>query len=69
MCAIFSSRFHEGGFKFKARFDRCYTKGDELNTNQFSMIGVTPMRSGDYLSDHFGILVKMSIGETVTDLV
>jgi hypothetical protein len=59
------SRYHKDGFKFKARFDRCYTQGESLKLKHFSLIGNRPVeednRRGDYLSDHFGILVRLDV--------
>ncbi|KAL7487243.1 hypothetical protein ACHAW6_012844 [Cyclotella cf. meneghiniana] len=63
----FVNQYHEGGYKFKARFDRCYLKGDALNLQHFRLIGNNPVRKednggvGDYLSDHFGLLVRINV--------
>ena len=72
--ALLNSRFHEGGFQFKARFDRCYTKGDALKLNQFDLVGNLPVRkddggsgAGDYLSDHFGMLVRIDVDGRVAE--
>ena len=64
---VFKSQYHEGGFKFKARFDRCYLKGDALTLQHFGLIGNRPVRKQDnggvrdYLSDHFGLLVRIDV--------
>lgn len=64
---VLKSQYHEGGYKFKARFDRCYLKGDALNLQHFRLIGNNPVRKednggvGDYLSDHFGLLVRINV--------
>eukprot|EP00804_Cyclotella_cryptica_P003847 CCRYP_015727-RA/>CCRYP_015727-RA protein AED:0.03 eAED:0.03 QI:73/1/1/1/1/1/2/481/286 len=63
----FANQYHEDGFKFKARFDRCYLKGDTLNLRRFQLIGNRPVRKQDnggvrdYLSDHFGLLVRIDV--------
>lgn len=53
-------------FQFYCRFDRCYVKGDKLRLRHFDLIGNHPVngRKGDYLSDHYGIVVKLDIGST-----
>lgn len=65
----FANHFHEDGFSFKARFDRCYVRGgDILSVNNFGLIGNKPVgksRGGgsakDYLSDHFGMVVGIDV--------
>ncbi len=53
-------------FQFYCRFDRCYVKGDKLRLRCFDLIGKHPVngKEGDYLSDHYGIVVKLDIGST-----
>ena len=77
--------FHEGGFGFKARFDRCYVRGDAFGekVRYFGLVGNRPVGSegqegggvfgygggsrgtiGDYLSDHFGLVVGLDVAAT-----
>mmetsp|Transcript_22266 Transcript_22266/g.44829 ORF Transcript_22266/g.44829 Transcript_22266/m.44829 type:complete len:635 (-) Transcript_22266:2247-4151(-) len=55
-------------FQFHCRFDRCYVKGEKLRLTHFDLIGNQPVdgKEGDYLSDHYGIVVKLDIGSTST---
>eukprot|EP00984_Skeletonema_dohrnii_P031347 scaffold23692_cov155-Skeletonema_dohrnii-CCMP3373.AAC.2 len=55
-------------FQFHCRFDRCYVKGEKLRLTHFDLIGNQPVdgKEGDYLSDHYGIVVKIDIGSTST---
>lgn len=55
-----------GSFPFYCRFDRCYVRGDKLRLTHFDLIGNKPVngKEGDYLSDHYGIVVKCDIGST-----
>jgi endonuclease/exonuclease/phosphatase family metal-dependent hydrolase len=55
-----------GSFPFYCRFDRCYVRGDKLRLWHFDLIGNQPVdgKEGDYLSDHYGIVVKCDIGST-----
>lgn len=58
----FVNLYHEEGFKFRARFDRCYVRGDTLSLRQFDLIGNKPVeKKSDYLSDHFGLLVELDV--------
>lgn len=64
----FANRYHNEGFSFKARFDRCYLRGDAFGLNHFSFMGNRPVKAqdggggaGDYLSDHFGMVVGMDV--------
>ncbi|KAL7534604.1 hypothetical protein ACHAXR_008645 [Thalassiosira sp. AJA248-18] len=58
----FANQYHEGGFKFRARFDRSYVRGEALSVRQFGFIGNKCVeKKGDYLSDHFGLLVGLNV--------
>lgn len=59
----FANRYHgDDGFKFRARFDRCYVRGDGLTVRQFGLTGNQCVeRKGDYLSDHFGLSVELDV--------
>lgn len=58
----FVNRYHEGGFKFRARFDRCYVRGEALGLQNFDFIGnACAETKGDYLSDHYGMLVGLDV--------
>lgn len=49
-------------FKFTARFDRCYARGDNLRLQEFNLIGNQPVGvAGDYLSDHYGLFVQCDV--------
>jgi len=58
--------YHENGFGFTCRFDRCYVKGKELAVKQFGLVGNWPVNGveGDYLSDHFGLVVEVNVAPT-----
>ena len=61
------NQFHDPSnpesYQFIARFDRAYIRGNELIPNSFNLIGNEPVdgKKGDYLSDHFGIVVKVGV--------
>jgi endonuclease/exonuclease/phosphatase family metal-dependent hydrolase len=60
----FINKYHEDGFQYRARYDRCYYRGEDIvRVNKFDLIGNVPVhnRPGDYLSDHFGMLVELSV--------
>ena len=60
----FANRYHgDDGFRFKARFDRCYVRGGAVTVNRFGLIGDRSVdgRVGDYLSDHYGLLVGLEV--------
>ena len=58
----FVNRYHEGGFKFKCRFDRCYVRGEDFTLRSFGFIGNNQVeKKGDYLSDHFGMKVGLDV--------
>lgn len=60
----FANRYHgDDGFRFKARFDRCYVRGGAVTVNRFGLIGNQRIdgRSGDYLSDHYGLVVGLEV--------
>lgn len=50
-------------FKWTCRLDRCYVKSQKVTLKHFGLIGNHPVdgRDGDYLSDHFGLLVKCDV--------
>jgi endonuclease/exonuclease/phosphatase family metal-dependent hydrolase len=50
-------------FKWTCRLDRCYVKSQKVTLKHFALIGNHPVdgRDGDYLSDHFGLLVKCDV--------
>ena len=65
------NKFHRDGYAFTCRFDRCYVRGSELIARSFDLIGNTPVSgaagdAGDYLSDHFGIVVKIGVKSSPT---
>ncbi len=71
----FVNNYHDGGFRFKARFDRCYVRGGGseqlLGVNYFGLMGNRPVKTedggggrGDYLSDHFGLVVGLDVKAT-----
>mmetsp|Transcript_9177 Transcript_9177/g.16602 ORF Transcript_9177/g.16602 Transcript_9177/m.16602 type:complete len:102 (+) Transcript_9177:1-306(+) len=39
----FVNTYHDGGFKFRARFDRCYARGTSLSVKQFGFMGNQPV--------------------------
>ena len=47
-------------FRWTCRLDRCYVKSEKVTLKHFALIGNQPVDSkeGDYLSDHFGIVIK-----------
>ena len=60
----FANGYHgTNGFKFKARFDRCYVRGVSLGVTRFELMGNRPVdgRRGDYLSDHYGLVVGLDV--------
>lgn len=60
----FVNIYHEDGFQYRARYDRCYYRGEDiLGVNKFDLIGNSPVenRKGDYLSDHFGMVVELRV--------
>ena len=60
---VFVNPYHENGFQNRARYDRCYVKGGDVSVTRFDLIGNTPVDGveGDYLSDHFGIIVEVTV--------
>lgn len=58
----FTNLYHENGFGFTCRFDRCYARGDSINISNFDLMGNVPVNGteGDYLSDHFGLIVEIT---------
>ena len=66
----FANRYHgDEGFKFKARFDRCYVRGEALTVSRFGLMGNRRVdeRVGDYLSDHYGLVVGLEVAGNVRD--
>ena len=66
----FANRYHgDEGFKFKARFDRCYVRGEALTVTRFGLMGNQRVdaRVGDYLSDHYGLVVGLEVAGNVRD--
>lgn len=60
----FINRYHEDGFQYRARYDRCYYRGEDIvGVNRFDLIGNQSVenRPGDYLSDHFGMAVVLGV--------
>ena len=60
----FVNIYHEDGFQYRARYDRCYYRGEDiLGVNKFDLVGNSPVenRKGDYLSDHFGMVVELGV--------
>ena len=58
----YANRYHDGGFKFRARFDRCYARGEALSVKHFGFVGNEFLeKKGDYLSDHFGLRVGIDV--------
>ena len=39
----YANAYHEGGFKFRARFDRCYVQGEDLTVKTFGFMGNEPV--------------------------
>jgi endonuclease/exonuclease/phosphatase family metal-dependent hydrolase len=66
----FANRYHEDGFAFRARFDRCYVGGSEniIQVNRFGLIGNKPVVGGgsakDFLSDHYGMIIGLDIDKS-----
>ena len=65
----FDNLYHNNGFGFNCRFDRCYMRGDALTTTNFDLMGNVPINGveGDYLSDHYGIIVEVTIDPLISD--
>lgn len=60
----FANSYHgNDGFRFKARFDRCYIRGGALTVTRFGLMGnrFVEGHAGDYLSDHYGLAVKLEV--------
>ena len=59
----FTNKYHEGCYQYRARYDRCYIRGDVFSVREFGLIGNHPVenRSGDYLSDHFGLSIRLDV--------
>ena len=65
----FDNLYHSNGFGFNCRFDRCYMRGDALTTTNFDLMGNVPVNGveGDYLSDHYGIIVEFTVDPLISD--
>jgi len=65
----FDNLYHNNGFGFNCRFDRCYMRGDALTTTNFDLMGNVPINGveGDYLSDHYGIIVEVTVDPLISD--
>lgn len=65
----FVNLYHGNGFGFNCRFDRCYMRGDALTTTNFDLMGNVPVNGveGDYLSDHYGIIVEFTVDPLIPD--
>lgn len=60
----FVNKYHEDGFQYRARYDRCYYRGEDIvGVEKFDLIGNRPVedRPGEYLSDHFGMVVVLGV--------
>ena len=64
----FANRYHEDGFAFRARFDRCYVGSENIKVNRFGLIGNKPVVGGgsakDFLSDHYGMIIGLDIDKS-----
>eukprot|EP00984_Skeletonema_dohrnii_P019519 scaffold9347_cov195-Skeletonema_dohrnii-CCMP3373.AAC.5 len=64
----FSNEYHEDGFSFRARFDRCYAGGDKIHVNRFGLIGnKAVVGTKDFLSDHYGMIIGFDVEKTSLD--
>lgn len=58
----FLNKYHEDGFAFRARFDRCYVGGHNIQVKRFGLVGNQPVESTkDFLSDHYGMIIGLDI--------
>jgi len=61
----FANKYHEDGFSFRARFDRCYVGGEKIRVNRFGLIGNKAVVRGgstkDFLSDHYGMIIGLDV--------
>ena len=58
----FVNKYHQDGFSFRARFDRCYVGGSEINVKRFGLIGNKSVDSAkDFLSDHYGMIIGLDV--------
>ena len=49
-------------FRFTARFDRCYARGEKLRLREFDLVGDKTIEGpGDFLSDHYGMFVGLDV--------
>jgi hypothetical protein len=53
-------------FSWTCRLDRCYVKSEKVTLKHFGLIGNEPVdgKQGDYLSDHYGIVVKCDVASS-----
>ncbi|KAK1746351.1 5'-tyrosyl DNA phosphodiesterase [Skeletonema marinoi] len=58
-------------FQWTCRLDRCYVKSEKGTLKHFDLIGNQPVdgNGGDYLSDHYGIVVKCDFASSDSPLV
>ncbi|KAK1746378.1 tyrosyl-DNA phosphodiesterase 2 [Skeletonema marinoi] len=58
-------------FQWTCRLDRCYVKSEKGTLKHFGLIGNQPVdgNGGDYLSDHYGIVVKCDFASSDSTLV
>eukprot|EP00986_Skeletonema_menzelii_P018964 scaffold27037_cov134-Skeletonema_menzelii.AAC.11 len=60
----FANKYHEDGFSFRARFNRCYVGGENIRVNRFGLIGNKVVEGGstkDFLSDHYGMVIGLDV--------
>jgi len=57
-------------FSWTCRLDRCYVKSEKVTLKHFGLIGNQPVdgKEGDYLSDHYGIVVKCDVASSDSTL-
>ena len=67
----FTNLYHDNDHKFNCRFDRCYSRGDSINVSNFDLMGNIPVNGtkGDYLSDHFGLIVEITANPSAEENV
>lgn len=53
------NEYHKNGMQFTARFDRVLGYLENADILDFQLIGNTPQPGDTYLSDHFGIYIKL----------
>jgi exonuclease III len=61
------NKYHgSDNFSWTCRLDRCYVKSPKVAVKHFGLIGNRPIdgKEGDYLSDHYGIVVKCIVASS-----